>query len=188
MGRLTSFQFITLDGYYKGINEDISWHRHESEEAEYSAESLRAENILLFGRKTYDMMADFWPSAMAAAQFPEVAAGMNKAEKIVCSRHLQAAAWVNTRIVAEDITAAIRRLKQETTKDITLLGSGSILTQLADAKLVDEYQVMIDPVVIGGGTSLFQYISQPLQLSLIGTRRFRSGAVLNTYRPVVKQL
>ncbi len=80
MCKLTSFTFLSLNGLYKGEHEDTSWHRHEEEEGKYSEESLESNNILLFGRSTYEMMYSFWPSPMAAKMYPKVAIGMNKAE------------------------------------------------------------------------------------------------------------
>ncbi|ANE50744.1 dihydrofolate reductase family protein [Flavisolibacter tropicus] len=180
MGRLSSFTFLSLDGYYKGTNDDISWHKHGAEESEYSAESLKANNILLFGRATYEMMAGFWPTPEAAKAFPEVAAGMNKAEKIVFSRMLKNVDWQNSRIVNDNLLVAIQVLKQQE-KDMTILGSGSIVAQLAEAGLIDTYQVMIDPVAIGKGTPLFQNMACHLDLKLTETRTFNSGVVLLNY-------
>lgn len=183
MRKITSFQFITLNGYYKGSNEDISWHKHEQEEGEFSSESLKSENILLFGRITFEMMANFWPSPMAYENFPLVAEGMNKAEKIVFSNTLKEVAWKNTRIINENIMEKIQRIKQSEGKDMTILGSGSIAGQFADAGLIDAYQIMIDPVAIGKGTPLFKNIRNQLDLKLTGTRTFKSGVVLLSYEP-----
>lgn len=183
MRKVTSFQFITLDGYYKDINNDIGWHKHGQEEGEYSAESLKSDNILLFGRTTYEMMASFWPTAMAYESFPVVSEGMNNAEKIVFSKTMQKASWNNSRLINRNITDEIKKLKQTNGKDMTLLGSGSILTQFADACLIDVYQIMIDPVAIGKGTSLFENLQRPLDLKLTDTRIFKSGVVLLCYEP-----
>ena len=90
MRKLTVFNFITLNGYYKGLNEDIGWHRHESDEGEFAAEGAQSESVLLFGRKTYEMMASFWPTPEGKKMNPAVAEGMNKSEKIVFSRTLRA--------------------------------------------------------------------------------------------------
>ena len=187
MGKLTSFTFISLDGYYKGPDADISWHRHGAEEGAFSAESLRAGNILLFGRRTYEMMASFWPTPMAAEQFPAVAEGMNGAEKIVFSRTLTNPAWSNTRVVADGLAEEVQHLKEQSPKNLTVLGSGSLLMQLAAAGLVDEYSLMIDPVVLGSGTSLFGDLDRRLDLELAGSRVFGSGVVLLTYRPSGKK-
>lgn len=184
MAKLSSFTFISLDGCYKGPDDDISWHRHGAEEGVFSAESLQAGNTLLFGRRTYEMMASFWPTPMAADQFPAVAEGMNRAEKIVFSRTLTDPGWSNTHVVADGMIEEVQRLKAQSPKDLTLLGSGNILTQLAGAGLVDEYAIMIDPVVLGRGTSLFEGLPHKLELELTGSRVFGSGVVLLNYRPV----
>jgi dihydrofolate reductase len=184
MKKLSAFTFQSLDGYFKGDNDDISWHQHGAEEGAYSAQSLEAENILLFGRRTYQMMAAFWPSPEAFASFPLVAGGMNRAEKIVFSRSLQRADWENSRIVGDNLPEAVSHLKQTAARDLTLLGSGSVFTQLAEAGLIDEYQIMIDPVAIGKGTALFGNIKDRLSLRLLGSRTFKSGVVLLHYQPV----
>jgi dihydrofolate reductase len=152
MRKISAFNFLTLNGYFKSENEDISWHRHGNEEAEYSAKSLEKDNILLFGRKTYQMMESFWPTALANEQNPVVAKGMNKAEKIVFSTTLNNAGWNNTRIIHENMVQVLSSLKQTPGKDMTILGSGNIITQLTDAALIDEYLLMIDPVAIPRGT------------------------------------
>jgi dihydrofolate reductase len=183
MRKVSSFQFITINGYYKGLNEDISWHKHGQEEGEFSSESLKSENILLFGRTTFEMMANFWPSPIAYENFPQVAEGMNKAEKIVFSKTMKEVTWSNTRIINENIIDEIQSLKQSEGKDMTILGSGSIVSQFADAGLIDAYQIMIDPVTIGTGISLFKDIRNQLDLRLTGTRTFKSGVVLLSYEP-----
>ena len=131
------------------MNEDISWHSHGSEEAEFSAESSQSGNILLSGRKTNEMMASFWPTPMAAEQFPGVAKNMNSAKKIVISGSLTKADWNNSSIIKGNLAEEIKQLKQTATNHITILGSGSIVTQLAAENLIDEYLLMIDPVAIG---------------------------------------
>jgi dihydrofolate reductase len=183
MRKLSTFTFISLDGYYKGQNQDISWHKHGAEEGEFSAENLKPGNILLFGRTTYEMMASFWPTSMAYDSFPVVAEGMNKAEKIVFSRTLQKADWENSSVISDNMIEEVRKLKQHAAKDMTLLGSGSILAQLAEAGLVDEYQIMIDPVAIGNGTPIFQNINRQLDLKLTSNKIFKSGVVLLCYQP-----
>jgi dihydrofolate reductase len=184
MRKLSSFTFISLDGYYKGPNEDISWHRHGAEEGKWSAENVKSGNTILFGRKTYKHMASFWPTTMAAEMFPEVAEGMNKAEKIVFSKTLTRAGWNNSRVINGDLADAVKTLKQNNARDMTILGSGEIVTQLAERGLIDEFSIMIDPVAIGKGTPLFQQISSQLQLQLVGTRTFKSGVVLINYEKV----
>ncbi len=186
MAKLGVFNFVTLNGYYKGTNEDISWHRHGGEEKTYSEEGAKSESILLFGRITYQMMAGYWPTALAAKNDPVVANGMNKSEKIVFSRTLKKVDWNNTRIVSENLVDEVKKLKRKRGKDLTILGSGSIVTQLAEAGLVDEYALMLDPVALGAGTPLFTGLKRKLNLKLTSTRPFKSGVVLLTYEPMGK--
>jgi dihydrofolate reductase len=183
MGQLSVFNFITLNGFYKGPNEDISWHKHGGEENEYSIEGLKQDNVLLFGRKTYDLMKSYWPTPEAKQQNPIVAEGMNKAEKIVFSKTLKNAEWENTRVIWGDIIEEVKKMKQDG-RDLTLLGSGSILSQFAEHGLIDEYQFMIDPVAIGSGSAVFNGINHNLDLKMISVRSFNSGVVLLSYKGV----
>jgi dihydrofolate reductase len=184
MRKLSVFNFTTLNGFYKGPNEDISWHKHGSQENEFASDKLQQENILLFGRVTYQMMAGYWPTQMAAENDPNMASQMNRAEKIVFSRTLMSADWQNSRIISDNIVEEIKKLKQEDGKDMTILGSGTIVTQFADHGLIDEYSIMIDPVALGEGTPVFKDLHKKLDLQLIGTDTFKSGVVLLRYKPV----
>jgi dihydrofolate reductase len=184
MPLLSCFNFISLNGFYKGLKDDISWHRHGEEESIFSAENAQKDSILLFGRVTYEMMSSFWTTAEARAMAPLVAEGMTSAEKIVFSRTLQSAAWENTRIVQHDIYSEVKRLKETGTKDMTILGSGSIISQLADHGLIDQYSLMLDPVAIPYGSSFLHGISRKLDLKLVNTRIFKSGVVLLNYVPL----
>ena len=182
MRKLTVYNFITLNGMYKGDDNDISWHRHGEEEVQFSTASLAADNILLFGRVTYEMMASWWPTPMAAEAYPKVASQMNSAEKVVFSNIIEEPKWNNTRVISGNIVEQVRQLKQQPGRDMTILGSGSIVSQFAEAGLVDEYQIMIDPVVLGTGTPIFNGFKGCLALELIGHRVFKSGVVLLSYK------
>jgi dihydrofolate reductase len=182
MARLSVFNFITLNGYYAGPNGDISWHRHGGEESKYAEEGAKSESMLLFGRITYQMMASYWPTPMAAKGNPGVAEGMNRSPKVVFSRTLKKVEWENTRLLKNDLVEEVKKLKKGD-KDITILGSGSIVTQLAEADLIDEYQIMVDPVALGNGMPMFKGMAQKLDLRLVSTRPFESGVVLLVYKP-----
>lgn len=184
MGKLSVFNFVTLDGYYKDVNNKTDWHAHGGEEeGKFSADSAQSGSMLVFGRVTYDMMAGFWPSPMAHEMFPEVADGMNKSEKIVFSKKMKKAAWSNTKVVSGDIVAEMKKLKKSAKTDLTILGSGSIVAQFAEAGLIDTYMFMVDPIAIGSGTSIFKGMKRQLNLKLISSRPFKSGIILNTYEP-----
>lgn len=181
MRKLSSYTFITLNGMYKAEGDDISWHKHEQEEADMSERMLKLNNTLIFGRVTYEMMAYYWPSAMAQTSNPVVAKGMNDAEKIVISKKLKKAEWNNSRIIHTDMVDEIRKLKKTNGNDLTILGSGSIVNQLAEAGLIDEFQLLIDPIILSKGTPLFQGIKRQLNLNLIGSNVYKSGAVFLAY-------
>ncbi len=183
MKKISAFSFISLDGYLNGPDGDISWHVHGTEENQFAVESLKSGNTLLFGRKTYEMMAGYWPSPMAIQNDPVLAEYMNSADKIVLSRTLKKANWENTKIIGEPVVEELKRIKNLRGKDITLLGSGSILTMLTHHGLIDEYQIMIDPIAIGSGTPIFNGVSRALKLKLIHTETFKSGVVLLSYKP-----
>lgn len=183
MGKLSVFNFITLNGFYKGPGEDISWHRHGKDENEFAAGALESGNTLIFGRTTYEMMAGYWPTPMAMENDPVVAEGMNNAQKIVFSTTLKKTGWVNTRLIKHNMVEEMTKLKQMPEWNATILGSGSIVTQLAEHNLIDEYLVMVDPVAIGNGTPLFNNIRQKMDLKLTDSKIFKSGVVLLCYQP-----
>ena len=186
MARLGSFLFVTLNGYFEGPGHDISWHPHDAESDQYSNEGLSSGSTLLFGRVTYELMAGFWPTAAAAEMYPEVASGMNAADKIVFSRTMKEANWENCRVVS-DLMGEVRKLKGSSAKPMTILGSGSIVAQLAEQGLIDEYQFMLDPVVLGSGTPVFKDVPRTLRLRLASVRPFKNGSVLLTYEPASRQ-
>lgn len=184
MRRLTVFNLVTLDGYFTGQDGDISWHNVDEEFQELANAASNSGNTLLFGRVTYQLMAGFWPTPEAIKNDPLVAAGMNKAEKIVFSRTLDRVNWINTRLVKSDMIAEVRKLKQQTGKGLTVLGSGSVVSQLAQERLIDEYQILLNPVVIGTGKTMFEGVKDRFSLKLTKTRVFGNGNILLNYEPV----
>jgi dihydrofolate reductase len=175
---------MSANGFFKGPDEDISWaHENPSEEtSQFASENAQGGAILLFGRKTYEMMASFWPTPQGKKVNEGVATGMTNAEKIVFSKTLKKAGWANTRIVRDNLEAEVTELKQGT-KSVTILGSGSIITQLASKGLIDEFQLMVHPVVIGQGTTLLNELSKKIELELTYTKSFKNGMVLLNYKP-----
>ena len=183
MSKLNVFNLITLDGYIAGPGGDISWHHVDEEFQEFAEKNSNSGSTLLFGRVTYEMMASYWTSADGMKDSPVVAAGMNGASKVVFSRTLQKADWANTRLVKDDLIGEVRKLKRQAGKGLTVLGSGSIVAQLAGAGLIDEYQILLNPVAIGKGKTMFEGLPARLSLKLTSTRTFRNGGVLLCYVP-----
>lgn len=184
MRKLTVFNLVSVDGYFAGEGGDISWHMVDDEFQELADKAANSGSTLLFGRLTYELMAGFWPTPEAIKTDPIVAAGMNQAEKIVFSRTLERVEWHNTRLVKGDLIAEVRRLKEGTGPNLTVLGSGTIVAQLAAAGLIDEYQILINPVVLGKGRNMFAGVPQRFTLTLISSRTFANGNVLLCYEPV----
>jgi len=184
MGSLHVFENVTLDGYFTGEDGDLSWaHARGGDDEDWNdfiAGNASGGGTLLLGRKTYEMMKAYWPTPQAKQEAPEVAAGMNRMQKVVVSRTLDDPGWSNTEVIKGDLADEVRKLK-ETADDITILGSGSIVAQLAAAGLIDDYQVIVNPVVIGKGRSLFAGVEEPPSLKLQKTRTFKNGNVLLSY-------
>ena len=183
MRRLGSFHFVTLDGHHATVDGDTSWHPHDPESAKFAEESMRPGGTLVFGRHTYEMMSGFWPTPVAKQQLPAVAAGMNDADKLVFSRTLTKADWSGTTLVREDAVTAMKRLKTGPGGDLTVLGSATLFRALLAAGLVDEVQLLVDPLVLGRGRPLFDGVPGPLPLRLEESRRFANGSVLLRYAP-----
>ncbi|MCY1083489.1 dihydrofolate reductase family protein [Archangium lansingense] len=186
MRRVVVFNNVSLDGYFVDANGDMSWAHgvaQDDEWNEFVSGNASGEGELLFGRKTYEMMASFWPTPLAAQQYPAVAEGMNKLPKVVFSRTLDKATWSNTRLVKGGLEDEIRRMKGEPGKDMTILGSGTIVSQLAQAGLIDEYQLVVNPIVLGQGRTMFEGLEEKLPLKRTQTRAFGNGVVLLCYEP-----
>jgi dihydrofolate reductase len=186
MRKLNVFQNLSLDGYFVDSNGSMDWAKEGNDEEfmTFAQQNAQSGGLLLFGRTTYEMMASFWPTKQAQAAMPVLAARMNAIPKIVFSRTLQKPAWNNTTLLKGRLLEEIRSLKAGEGPGMTILGSGSIVAQLAAANLIDEYQVVINPVALGTGRSMFEGIGAPLRLKLLAPKVFRNGKVFLSYQPV----
>ena len=184
MPKLIVFNSISVDGYFTDTKGDMSWaHQNDPEWRDFTNENVRGDGgILLFGRVTYEMMASYWPTPQAKQQFPEVAERMNRAQKVVFSKSLDKAAWNNTRLFKGDLVNEVRKLKGSS-EGIVILGSGTIVSQVAQANLIDEYQLIVNPIVLGDGRTLFEGMKNKLRLKRTQSRTFKNGNVLLTYEP-----
>jgi dihydrofolate reductase len=187
MRKLIVFNHVSLDGYFVDANGDMSWAKADHNDAEWNefvSGNASGEGALVFGRVTYEMMAGFWPTPVAMEMMPAVAEGMNRMPKIVFSRALSEASWNNTNLVKGDLATEMRKLKQEPGPDMVILGSGSIVSQLAQEGLIDEYQIVVNPIVLGAGRTMFDGIKEKLRLKLTKSRAFNNGNVLLCYEPI----
>jgi dihydrofolate reductase len=186
MRKLVVFNNVTLDGYFTGAGGDFSWAHAGGDDPEYQAfvaENASGGGQLLFGRITYELMAGYWPTPDAMRSNPTVAEGMNRMPKVVFSRTLDTASWSNTKLVKGDVASEVRRMKNESGPGMAILGSGSIVAQLAPEGLIDEYQLVVNPVALGSGRTMFDGIRGRLNLELTGSRTFRNGKVFLRYAP-----
>lgn len=184
MRRLIVFNNVTLDGYFTDANGDMSWaHKNDAEWNEFTAENAGGGGVLVFGRKTYDLMASFWPTAQAMQMMPEVAKGMNNLPKIVFSRTMKEATWNNTRLIKDNIAEEVRKLKNESGDGMVIMGSGTIVSQLSQERLIDEYQFVINPLVLGSGRTMFEGVKDKLALKRTNIRTFENGNVFVCYQP-----
>ena len=184
MRRLIVFNSVSADGYFTDKNGDMSWaHKQDPEWNTFVAENAKSGGELVFGRVTYEMMASFWPTPMAAQQFPDVAKGMNELPKIVFSKTMDKPSWNNTRLIKDDLENEVRKLKAEAGDQLVVMGSGTIVSQLTQAGLVDEYEMVLNPIVLGEGRTMFEGVKDKRTLRLTNTRPFKNGNVLLTYEP-----
>ncbi len=183
MRKLFAFNMVTLDGFFEGPSQDISWHTVDEEFNQFAIEQISTVGVILFGRVTYEGMASYWPTPAAQSDDPEVANLMNTLPKAVFSRTLQKAEWNNTRLIKDNVAEEILKMKQEPGSDLAVFGSTNLLSSLMQMNLVDEHRVMVNPVLIGSGTPLFRNIAQKVNLKLVKTRTFKSGNVLLYYQP-----
>ncbi len=182
MRKLSCYLQLSIDGYYTSATGDMSWMHRPDDDPEFAAfvaSNASGDGELLFGRKTYEMMKAFWPTPAAAQAMPAVARGMNARPKYVASRPLERADWQPTHVIAGDAVAGVRELKATSGPAVVTLGSGSLVAQLSEAGLVDEYQLLILPIVLGGGRAAFA--GQPRWLKHRSTRTFRNGNVFLVY-------
>jgi dihydrofolate reductase len=183
MATLKVFNQISLDGFFVDARNDMSWaHKSDPEWMAFTAENAKRGAILLFGRITYEMMASFWPTPAAKKTAPEVAEAMNRSKKMVFSRTLKEATWSNTTLVNGDPAEAVRTMKQRETQDMVIMGSGRIVALLAQADLIDEYQMVVNPLILGSGRTMFDGVERRPQLKLTATRTFENGNVVLWYR------
>ena len=188
MRKLIVFNNVSLDGYFTDAKGRMDFARNNIPDADWDAfvagNASGSGGILILGRITYDLMASFWPTPFALENMPLVARRMNEYPKLVFSRTMEKADWSNTRVTNNDPAVEIQRLKNEAGEGMMIFGSGSIITQLAPRGLIDEYQIIVNPVVLGGGRTMFEGIREMLHMELIKSRTFANGNVLLCYEQI----
>ncbi|MBZ0301619.1 MAG: dihydrofolate reductase family protein [Anaerolineae bacterium] len=180
MGKIIVSEFMSLDGV---IEAPETWHFPylSDEMGAYSAAQINGSDAFLMGRVTYDNFAGFWPT-QTHNEFG-FADKLNNAPKFVVSTTLLKADWNHTTLINRNVVESITRLKQQVSGNIGITGSATLIQTLMQADLVDQYQLLIHPIVVGKGKRLFQEGIATLPLKLVETRTFPNGVVLLVHQP-----
>ncbi len=187
MRRVVVSEFLSLDGVMEDPGGAEGFGRggwafqfdRGPEGDKFKLDEVMASDALLLGRVTYEAFAQAWPSRTDEVGFADK---MNSMAKYVVSTTLERAEWSNSTVIRGDVAAEVSRLKQQPGQDILVAGSGQLVRTLAQHDLVDEYRLMVFPVVLGSGKRLFPETSEPLALSLIEAKVVGSGVLILTYR------
>ena len=181
--KLTVFNHVSVDGFFVDANGRMDWARAAADDEEWNAfvaENAKGGGPLLFGRVTYELMNSFWPTPMASVIHHEVAERMNSLPKIVFSKTLTEVTWSNTQLV-RDMVPAIRQIKQGSCADMTIMGSGTVISQLAAEGLIDEFHLIVNPIALGKGRTMFDGLRERLPLALTASRTFSNGCAYLRY-------
>ncbi len=184
MSEIIYFNMVTPDGFFSGADGNIDWHNVDAEFNEFAIQQLDSAGGLIFGRKTYELMAQYWPTPMALQDDQQVAARMNAIPKLVFSRSLKAAPWNNTRLLNDPAGPEFSQIRRQPGRPWFIFGSANLAASMIPHGLVDEYRLMVAPVLLGSGVPLFQGLRQLQRLSLVRTKTFGNGNILLVYRPL----
>jgi dihydrofolate reductase len=186
MRKVIVFMMTSLDGYIARPNGDIDWHVVDEEFNTFAEEQIHSVDTILFGRATYEGMMSWWPTQMAMDTDPVIAKLMNTMPKIVFSTSLSSADWQNTRLIKDNIPQAVAELKQQPGQDLSIFGSNKLSASFINMGLLDELRIMVAPVLLGEGISLFPGVTDTPHFNLLKTRVFKIGNVLHYYAPAGK--
>lgn len=181
MRKIIVSNYVSLDGFIAGPEGEIDWFVWDEEMAKYSRDLLYSIDTLLFGRVTHELMAGYWPTASPPSEDQVIIDAMNNLPKIVFSRTLARADWTNTTLVKEINKEEILKMKQQPGMDMVIFGSGSIVSAFSQLALIDEYRMIVNPVVLGRGKPLFKDIRERINLKLLKTKTFSSNGNVVLY-------
>lgn len=179
---------VSLDGYIEGPNGELDWHRADEEFEEYVNQTLRSIDGMLLGKKIYDVFFNYWPDVFKefeGSENPpphfETACLLQELPKYVVSTTLEKPGWNNSHLIKDNIRNEIKKLKEQPGRDIALFGGAGLAASLMEMNLIDEYRLIVNPVILGGGTPLFREGQKKNEMTLTDTKRFKSGAIMLVY-------
>lgn len=185
MKKVIYSMMVSADGFIEGPDPDLDWGIVDEELHRFANDQAREASAFLYGRRLYEVMADYWSTADTRPSVPDYEVDFariwNEKPKLVFSKTLEKVGW-NSRLIRDDIVAAVTKLKQQPGKDLALAGANLAAT-FAQLDLIDEYRPIVHPVLLGGGKPFFPSLDKPLNLELVETRKFASGVVYLRYQP-----
>jgi dihydrofolate reductase len=194
--RIVMFNWVTADGYFAGLDGNLDWVVPDEEQAKAAAQDIPNFDTVLFGRRTYEVFEGFWRHAVvdASGTVPDphhpgrrssehgaIAIALNRMTKLVFSRTMPDVTWRNARLLRELDPREIETMKKQPGKDMIIFGSGSIVSQLTQHGLIDEYQFVVCPILLGSGQPLLRGVSKRLRLALSEAKPLPSGDVMLRY-------
>jgi dihydrofolate reductase len=178
---IVMFNWLTANGYFAGADGNLEWVVPDEEQAKAAVDSIPLFDTVLFGRRTYEVFEKFWTSAIdnsptapdphdpgqRTKEHGALAVWLNETTKLVFSKSLKSATWKNSRVLRELDPQAIAAMKNQSGKDMIIFGSGSIVSQLTQHGLIDEYQLVVCPIFLGSGRPLLNDLSKNVKLNLV---------------------
>lgn len=182
MKKIIVSNLVTLDGLIAGPNGELDWFRADEEFLAYARNFCRSIAAILFGRRTYEMMAAYWPTAEAIKNDPIIAERMNNLPKVVVSTSHPKLEWNNARHVRNRVQESIRELKKDSAGDIAIFGSGELVSSLLLLGLIDELRLFVHPVILGLGQPEFSAMKKKIDLDFMSAVPFKSGVIMLAYK------
>lgn len=183
MKKMIVSNLVTLDGFIAGPNGELDWFRADEEFLGHARNLLRSVGTLLFGRRTYEMMAKYWPTAEAIKSDPIVAERMNSLPKVVVSKSPLKLEWNNSRPVRDRVAENIEELKKNGAGDIVIFGSGELVSSLLLLGLIDELRLFVHPIILGRGQPEYVHMTNKVELDFLTSVPFKSGVIMLAYKP-----
>ena len=181
MRKIIVSNLISVDGYFEGMNKDLDWFKVDEEFFDFARQQLLETDTILFGRITYEYMAAYWPNVKDDDAV--ITEKMNSHKKIVFSKTLEHVDWNNSELIKEHAFDEIQKLKQQPGKNMVIFGSGTLVSAFTQMRLIDEYRLIVNPVILGNGNPLFKSLNEKLDLKLTGSKILNSGVAILYYQP-----
>lgn len=190
MRKVVMFNSISLEGFFETLDHRIDWVNTDADFDKFTAENAQSEDVdgFILGRKTYDMMSSYWPTEFALQSNPVVARRMNEIPKYVFSHTLKSADWSNSELVKGDAIQELTRIKHMPGKNLVIFGSGDLSRTFINHSLIDEFQFVLNPILLASGMPLFKGLTSVIKLTLHQARSFSNGNVLLTYQPAYQSM